>query len=164
MLNNFDINSIIQVLIFVVISGQLYYLQITYKSDHERRKKQSTIEYINQIRDKYRPLSIKLSNKFDTNTINLEQIDNDIKSDIRELLSVMEHMSVGINTGVYDFEILHRMSGSYLVRTYHQLLPYIVDRQKDNKSAYIEFETLCKKIDDLKKSNHISNFGNINFS
>ena len=164
MLSGFDVNSLIQILIFIVISGQLYFLQKTYKSDHERRKKQSTIEYVNQIRNYYRPLGTKLVKKFGNNTINLDQIDDETRTNIREILSVLEHMSVGVNTNVYDFNILNRMSGSYLLRMYHRLLPYIKDRQKHNPTAYIEFETICKKIDDLKKINYKSNKGNIEYS
>ncbi|MCK5728227.1 MAG: DUF4760 domain-containing protein [Methylococcales bacterium] len=164
MFNNFDLNSGIQVLILLIISGQLYFLHKTYRADHERRKKQATIEYLNSIRSDYRTLNDKLIDKFSTHPIKLDDIDEKMKKDIKQLLSILEHLSVGVNSGVYDFNILHRMSGSFLVGCYYQLHPHISKAQQNNPRYFIEFETLCKKIEHINKEKYHSNDGNIKFS
>lgn len=164
MLNNFDINSIVQIFMLLVVSGQLYMLNKSFRADHERRKKQSTIEYINTIRTSYKELTNELIDKFGDNAINLSEIDAETKNNIKQLLSILEHMSVGINTDVYDFYILKRMSGSFLVSRYHQLYPYINNSQKKNQTFYIEFERLCNRMKSNKKSKFMSDKGNIKFS
>ncbi len=121
MFDSFDVDSIIQILMLFVISVQLWLVRRTFIADHERRKKQSTVEYLNNIRTHYRSVTNKLVEKFGSSAINLSEIDDDTKNEIKELLSILEHMSVGINTEVYDYDILKRMSGSYLVSRYKQL-------------------------------------------
>ena len=164
MLDEFNINSVIQIVMFLVISGQLYFLYKTYKADHERRKKQATVEYINSIRSDYRALNDKLNDKFSTHPIKMDEIDDVMKRDIKQLLSILEHLSVGVNTGVYDFDILHRMSGSFLVARYHQLHPHISKAQQVNPKFFIEFEQLCNKIEKTNKEKYHSNEGNIKHS
>lgn len=164
MFNNFDINSIIQILMFLIVSIQLFWVQKTFRADHERRKKQSTVEYLNKIRENYRSLTNKLITKFDNNAINLTEIDDETKIEIKELLSILEHLSTGINTQVYDYNLIKRMSGSFLLARYKQLYPYIDNSQKKSPEHYIEFETLCKRIDSDKRRSHISTSGDIEFS
>jgi hypothetical protein len=158
-----SVSDAIQLLILSVLSAQLYFLHKTFISDHDRRSKQSTIEYMSSIREKYRGLSNKLIDKFGENPINLDQLDDITKNDVKELLSTLEHLSVGVNTGVYDFDILNRMTGGYLIKRYHQLLPYITKAQKNSPTFFIEFETLCKRIDEDRKSRFKTNNGNIKF-
>ncbi len=135
-------NDIIQGLIFTVISGQLYMIYKTYKADHERRKIQSTIEYLHKIKKLYRPIKKKINSEFDRdhiiNLIDIKRIEN-LESKIEEILSVIEHLSVGVNTGVYDFHILNRMSGNYLIKLFEQFSPFINKAQERNKTTYIEF-------------------------
>jgi len=164
MLDNFDINTVIQILMFLVISIQLYFMQKTFRADHERRKKQATVEYLNKIREQYRTLSNKLIGKFNEDAINLSKIDDGTRIEIKELLSILEHLSTGVNTEVYDYDIIKRMSGSYLVNRYKQLYPYIDNAQKSSRTLYIEFETLCKRIENDKRQFHISNDGNMEYS
>jgi len=164
MFNNFDANSIIQIFILVIISGQLFFLHKTYKADHERRKKQATVEYINNIRNDYKVLNNKLIEKFSNHPIKMDGIDHLMEKDINLLLSILEHLSVGINTGVYDFNILNRMTGSFLVSRYYQLHPYISKAQLKNPLSYIEFEQLCSRIEEIRKKKYHSNEGSIKHS
>ena len=76
MLDNFDINSSIQIAMLLVISAQLYFLHKTHKADHERRKKQATVEYINSIRNDYRALNDKLIDKFSKDPIKMARAMN----------------------------------------------------------------------------------------
>ena len=66
------------------------------------------------------------------------------------ILSVLEHLSVGINAKIYDFNIFIRMSGSYFLFLYKTLQPYIEHIQKEQDTAFVEFEIVCKKIERRK--------------
>lgn len=140
--------DIIAIIAASIIFAQLLLMYIAYRAENERKRKQSTIEYINSIRTIYVPIRNKLNNLFPgTNrVINLVELNEDLKLEIREILSTIEHLSVGINTGVYDFDIFFRMSASYFFNIFNKLRPYIQDIQRDQPTAFIEFEAICKKI------------------
>ncbi|WP_372398129.1 DUF4760 domain-containing protein [Azospirillum sp. HJ39] len=131
----------------ILNAEQIRIMRDAYLADHERRKKQSTIEYVNSIRDKYRPIVERLEDKFGKDlVINLPDIDQGERRNIKELLSIIEHMAVGVETEVYDIDIIDRMSGSYFLRIRRILDPYISDAQKRNANNYIEFDRMCDRI------------------
>lgn len=139
----------------------------TMRADHERRKKQATIEYVNQTRTRYRPISRKLAIKFGEGTvINLDQIDEEIKEDIKAFLSIVEHLAVGINTKVYDLQILERMSGKYFISMFRKLQPYINERRRIQSmpSLYCEFEIMVEDIKKIKGEIKKNLEGKINYS
>lgn len=76
-----------------------------------------------------------------------------MRTDISELLSTVEHMSVGVNVGVYDIHILERMSGSYMIKMFQRLHPYIthIREAKKNDNAYIEFEEVKLQLEALRR-------------
>ncbi|CAO3413668.1 hypothetical protein [Azospirillum argentinense] len=128
-------------------SEQVRIMRESYIADHERRKKQSTIEYVNSIREKYRPIVGRLEEKFGINhVINLSEIDENERRNIRELLSIIEHMAVGVETEVYDIDIVDRMSGSYFLRMRRILDPYISVSQSRSPNNYVEFDRMCDRI------------------
>ncbi len=142
--------TIIQIATILLISFQIYLIYKTYKAHHERVKKQSTIEFINSTYDKFKPITRTLKKKFSGKVINLDQIDEETKTQIKEFLEVAEMLAVGINAGVYDFEIFKRISGTYFLLNFNRLRPYIESEQKEFPSAYIEFQNICKKLEDAQ--------------
>jgi len=146
----------------IAVFWQARIMRVALIADHDRRKKQSTIEYMNVIRQQYRPINKKLTEQYGFgNVINLSSLNSETKSDIRELLSIVEHLSVGVNMDVYDIDALIRMSGSYLLRMRRNLSPYIENAQRNNSSAYEEFIHLCKRMDDKKNMKKINTSGNL---
>ena len=131
---------------------QLYMIYRTFRADHERRKKQATVEYVNSIRSMYRPIAEKLLAKFgEQKVINMDEIDSSVAADIKECLSVVEHLAAGVNVGIFDLKIIDRMSGSYFLDMRDRFKPYIKDRRvkRGNDKLYCEFEVLCR---DLEKT------------
>jgi hypothetical protein len=145
----------------IILIAQLFMLIKNLKADHERRKKQSTIEYMNKIRDIYRPIDTKLTQKHGSKALNPEDIDEADMADMREFLSVLEHLSVGVNSYVYDILLVNRMSGTFLLDTLDKVKPYIKYSRKErsSKTLYEEFENMCKDIKSLRDC--ISNEGKI---
>lgn len=145
------IGSLANALAVCILIWQARIMTRAFKADHERRRKQSTIEYVNVIRERYRPINNSLANKFGGNhVINLSEIGPSDKSDIIELLSVVEHLAVGVNVKVYDIEVIEKMAGTYFLRMYRRLEPYIVNARNNNKKAYTEFESMKSKIELLR--------------
>jgi hypothetical protein len=133
-------------LVFVIY--RIWLLHNSILADHERRKKQSTIEYMNQIRDIYRPVDRKLSEKYGAKALNPEDIDEADMADVREFLSVLEHLAVGVNSQVYDIDLVNRMSGTFLLATIDKVKPYINHARikRNSETLYEEFEKMCREI------------------
>lgn len=133
---------------------QLFLIYRTFKADHERRKKQSTVEYVNRVRANYQPISDKIVAKFGKNkVINVDEIETNDMADIKEFLSIVEHLAAGVNIGIFDFIIIERMSGSYFLNMREKFSPYIKDTRakKANPRLYIEFETMCRDLEALRE-------------
>ena len=164
MFTNLGVSSIIEIAMLIIVSVQLYFLRKAYKADHERRKKQSTIEYLSRIRDIYRPVDRKLIEKYGKKALNPEDVDKADMADLREFLSVLEHLSVGVNTGVYDIELVNRMSGTFLLETHAKVTPYINFSRKDrgSDSIYQEFDVMSRKIKGMREKLFLK--GNIIYS
>ena len=126
------------------------------KADHERRKKQATIEFYQKIRQEYNQY-LKLIEKYFPNNqvINI----NDIKENknmiyaIREYLSHMERISVGINTNIYSAVVFERMSGVSATRWFFRFreIIYYFRRISHNPVAYKDFEDLTCKLKVIRK-------------
>ena len=156
-----SVADLIQILMLIFVSLQLMLLFRSFRADHERRKKESTIEHVRSIRTLYRGLSGRLIDKFGEDAINLSQIDAATEREISEYLSIIEHLSVGVNTEVYDFDILSRMSGTYLVRMYFRLAPYIKSQQKQVPSYFVEFEFLVENLQRRRREGIYDTKGNL---
>lgn len=122
------------------------------RADHDRQKKQSTIEFYNLIStDSYQFLD-DIKNK----TLDLASVNSDkaLRKSVIRYLSRLERFAIGIASDVYDFEILCLMSGRYLSKKFNQFKPYI-EEARINKNApmlYKEFELLIAKIDAYRKN------------
>src|SRR5215208_4734108 len=113
---------------FVII--QIYVAVRAYKAEHERQKKQATIEYVKAIRPLYREAKIKVDQKFGDRTLSesdVEELEKDFdsKESLKNLLSILEHASVGMNAGVFDKDLWYRMSATFLIRIYRRFYAYI---------------------------------------
>jgi len=124
------------------------------RKDHERRRKQGTIEYFENMTSKLFDTQALFNDKFSATEINVLEIENhpDLLKAATEVLSAFERLSVGVNTGVFDFDILNRMAGSYLIFIFSQFAPYVHKIRKDasRQKSYIEFERLVDRIKKIK--------------
>ena len=137
--------------------------------DNERRKKESTLSFANEIISQTNMIMKTVRENFGKDTVNISDErfleDKKMQGDITEFLNLMERMSVGINTGVYDFDIFNRICGTRTLRAWDDL-KNVVNYKRDihrNQSAYTEFEEVAERIRETKRSeNPISNKGSIN--
>jgi hypothetical protein len=153
-MNNYEIISLaLSAVTLVALWWQLYLIYKTYKADHERRQKQSTIEYLNEIRKLYRPVEYKLNTAFGDKIINVDKISDEDRTNIREFLSIVEHLSTGINVGVFDLTLVNQMSGAYFVTMYEKFIPYIKEqrRMKNNNNLYCEFSQFHSGLESMRR-------------
>ena len=123
------------------------------RADHDRQKKQSTIEFYNILSSESYQFLDDIKNK----TLNLASVNSDkaLRKSVIRYLSRLERLAIGIASDVYDFEILCLMSGRYLSKKYNQFKTYI-EEVRINKNApmvYKEFELLVEKIDEYRNNN-----------
>jgi len=143
--------------IFVIIGVAFIVVQIRQqtkiaRADHDRQKKQSTIEFYNQLSSE----SIQFLDNIIGRTLDLSSVNADkaLRKSVVRYLSRLERLSIGVASEVYDFEILYLMSGRYLIKKYEQLESYIMESRdfKNAPTLYKEFELLVKKFIKLRKT------------
>lgn len=128
------------------------------RADHQRRKKQSTIEFLMfHVRPQWTEGQKILDQRWPESVITdkvLKEIseNSESKAIVQTLLGHLEYMAVGINTGIYDEDILYRASGAYLIRLFHRLRPFVKQAQQDLPTRYIEFENLIAKFEKRKRN------------
>jgi|GEM_PF-1018565 len=120
-------------------------------ADHERRKKQSTIEFAYQVLEERIVATDQINKVFKNqevvNVTAQEYINNvnGVRKAISRYLNLMERISVGINIGVYDRDTFMRITGRLTIRFYKRIEPVIMEKRKDgNIHAYCDFEQLVK--------------------
>jgi Domain of unknown function (DUF4760) len=150
---------IVSIATLAVYALTLFVIAYQMRQDHERRRKQATIEHIEKIRAAYRQkdhwLESLLKNGDDKDVIDPNKLTEEHKKDLRDLLAVVEHMSTGILIGVFDFELFDRMSGAFFIRLHKRLKPFI-DKTRDEKGSsstkiYEDFSTLIARVNEHRK-------------
>lgn len=100
-----------------------------YGNTVKREKKILTIETFSKIREKYKK----------------EISENDRTKFLKE----MEFFCVGINEGIYDINIIKKMSGKLLLEQYDGMKPYIKERKathQDPECYWCEYEKVMQKL------------------
>jgi len=117
------------------------------RADHDRQKKQSTIEFYNTLSSE----SYQFLDDIKGRTINIgvANADKELRKSVIRYLSRLERLAIGVASEVYDFQILCLMSGRYLIKKYKQFKSYIDEAriEKDAPMLYKEFELLVERIE-----------------
>jgi hypothetical protein len=84
--------------------------------------------------------------------LKIKEIAEDARSkeykELTILMARIEHFSVGVNSNIYDIDILKRLAGKHFCALYNKLLPMVEKKRKTNRSDkhYDEFEKLINKL------------------
>ena len=83
-----------------------------------------------------------------------DNIYKDMYNDYRSQIAKCEHFAVGVNSNVYDYDIVDKLAGKYIVLLYRKVEPIIIEARcnSNDENIYVEFENLYKK---LKETNII---------
>lgn len=159
------ISSLFSGLALIGIVYSIYLQIVSIEADHDRRKKQATLEYINSISPVYRDMKNMIVSQFGNDVLTKENVsvilnDPEKKISVMDYLNGLEHLCVGVNSNVFDKEIFYRMSGTRIIKTLDIFNIYIQEIQRQNPTAYSEFTHLAMEFSNRRRSN-ISNKGTI---
>lgn len=139
----------------IVAVIQLWLNRRIAQMDLERRKKEATISFTYEVLERVRELSEMIDDEYDDEPVKIEeyQASVEMQNTIRQYLDIMERIAVGINTGVYDFDIYCRICGTSTVMYWKQLSHVIEARRKElqRPEIYIEFESLANRVMESKR-------------
>ena len=120
-------------------------------SENERKNRCPQYAVLERVRE----LSEMNDDEYDDEPVKIEeyQASVEMQNTIRQYLDIMERIAVGINTGVYDFDIYCRICGTSTVMYWKQLSHVIEARRKElqRPEIYIEFESLANRIMESKR-------------
>lgn len=149
------------ILIAAIAAGAAVYnvsiLVKSFKADHDRRRKQATFEYVgDRLREALTTLDEKINFKKLTKDDCIRIFKNtEDSAEIAKYLSVLEHISVGVNRNIYDKDVLYDMASTYIVDIYQKFAPYIKFLRKrlgktgmNVSQLYTEFEELAAEFEE----------------
>lgn len=139
-------------LTLLVYTFTLFAIWYQIHKDHERRRKQATIEHIESVKSIYRNTNHWLEDVHG-DILDMKKLSPEDIKGLKDMLSVVEHMSTGVLTGVFDLQLIERMSGSFFQRLHKRVLPFIesVRNTKNNQKIYADFSELIDEIDKIRK-------------
>lgn len=126
-------------------------------ADHERRRKQSTLEFYSELYPYLSELRTKITDVFCDEYINPSDPryaeNQEIQKVIYEYLVIVERFSVGINSGVYDIDVFARTSGKTVSSMYKKLSPIInLWRTTQNyPEMFYDLEKMSREIDTTRE-------------
>ena len=142
-------------------------------ADHERRRKQSTLEFYTNIYPHLSELRTKITDTFGNEYITPKDYrytqDITIQKTIYEYLVIIERFAVGVNTGIYDINIFVNTSGKTVADMYKKLSPIIEEmRQTQNyPEMFCSFEKMSKEVEEIRNRIYLksvnTDLGEINY-
>jgi len=158
-----SVADIIQLIMLSAIILQLYLAYKAFKADHERRRKQATFEFINAVSERYR----KALNDFDTKhglgkVVDISDYSGDDYFTVKSYLSEIERICAGVNSEVFDYDILRKMMAGNLITSNDRFRQHINNARitRNNKKLYIEFDKVANKLRaDRSKETPYDNIG-----
>lgn len=137
-------------------------------SEQQRGRRQSSLEFISATMERRAALqnAIPMGNDPEGVVRLLEQLSSesgtsDRRRDLNRFLSYYEAVGVGVNTGVFDIEIIDRAWGSVIIRTFAAYREYICERRSARRQPLLfsEFEELAECIARRRGENIVDHVG-----
>ena len=138
--------SIVSIILAIISAIHSFFV---YNQTVKHDKKQATLDSFNVLQEQVLDKINLYSN------LKVKEIAEDARSkEYKELTIFMariEHFSVGVNSDIYDVDIVKRLAGKHFCALYDKLLPMIEKKRKINKSDkhYDEFEKLINELNCL---------------
>lgn len=133
------------------------------KAELDWQRKKETIVFANKILTKTDNLLFKLEEYLKDGTSGLQEMENsELNKIILSYLSLMERLSVGLNTNVYDLDVYARICCSKTIKAWDKLENIIHQKRRkgNNELLYKEFENVVKKLHEWKTPLPIEKRGN----
>jgi hypothetical protein len=161
---------LVNVVLFSVLVQQLRVLghQVNDASrgtrmDHERRRKQATVEFYTSMITNRPAVTSVLPYDRDAAAIaefiERAKVDSDLTTAIREHLSLHELLATGIRTDVFDFTVIWLAAGNRIIDIVENYGPWIEERRRilGQPALYLELEMLAKRMHNFQRYNDPAN-------
>jgi len=140
-------SAVATALMVVAVFFQIRIANKTLLADHERRRKQATVEFVSKLRESSWPLEVELRREFQDEVINISGINPEREVTVGRFLSLVEQLSTGVNVGVFDFDVLARLMGNHLITMHDKLGPYIKMKREKIPTYSNEYSALTRRLE-----------------
>lgn len=134
--------DIVSIIALIISAGTLVFYIIELRFNLRRAKKESTLNAYKQLQNHFKYI------KTITGRIPALEKRDEEWAELTECLADIENFCVGINTGVYDINILNRVGGDYFIYLFHLLGP-IIEKKRSKKSKRRPYDEFEKTVDKL---------------
>ena len=155
---------VVNIIAFLVVVWQLRLLahqnrqgQQANTQDHDRRRKQATLEFFAAIHDKQIEFRKTMPNVWASVEI-AALIENALNGDIAAekniigYLNMYEHLAAGARTDIFDLDVINQLAGGWLILLERNYRPYIMHLRKirGEFDVYGELEWQAKTLSKLR--------------
>ena len=147
--------------IFAAVSAIVAAVQLSKTREAEdqrlsRERQKDTIDAFSKLQEE---VLDKLASDSNQNVKRIVENFNQPKckeayDDYRVLIARLEHFSVAVNSGIYDFDVLDRLGGEHIAFLYKKVKP-VIDKANSfshDKKYYCEFTELAEKLNEKHKN------------
>jgi len=143
-----------------LLAQQIRHTQQATLQDHERRRKQATLEFYASTHDRQAKMIRIMPNVMDVDAIAaliqpaIQEGDGDAAARISSYLTLYEYLAAGVRADVFDLDVINQAAGAQIVAIAQNYLPYIQHRRElhDIPDAFIELEWLGHQLTRLRRT------------
>lgn len=135
-------------------------------ADLEWRRKNETILFSCEILEKTDNLRAEIRNKYRNEIINVSELQKDENAELRQIifkyLTLMERLSVGLNTDVYDLDVYARICKRKTIMAWKQLESIVMHQREilRYETLYKEFEIVVNRLNECDPKPLVETRGN----
>ncbi|HYH64364.1 MAG TPA: hypothetical protein VD866_06665 [Urbifossiella sp.] len=160
-----SLGDVMNVVMALATIAAVVYAAKSFTADHERRRKQATMEHLDATSKDIRDAVLASVGPAGTPSLTRENAEA-IAADPAQmrvwdtLLAMLERRSLGVNSGVYDFSVMYSMSASFLIEVYARAYEYMAygrrwaAERKLPAKYYKEYEDLVEKLHAKRGTEH----------
>lgn len=141
----------------VIITCLLLFTLCSFSAEHERRRKQATIEHLSAIRGDVTNGLEQLQAILGRNKVKNDDMSDDDKKFVRVYLDTLEQLAVCVNMSLLDLELVTRYCRNHLLQAQEYSQSYIEHARFNflQPTAYIEFEELCVRMKETQNEEEV---------
>ncbi|MBO5746837.1 MAG: DUF4760 domain-containing protein [Clostridia bacterium] len=147
-------NLAISICSAVVAIASFVFTFCVHKQTKKRNKKKDTLDAFSLLQEQV------LDELYNIKKSNVNVIAEDIHSKefkhISTMMARIEHFAVGVNTNIYDFNIVKRLAGRHFCGLFDKLKPIIDIKRNSNTTEkhYDDFELLYNQLKKVYKTKY----------
>ncbi len=123
------------------------------KQTADENRKNNSINAFNSLQDKVLDKMVSIAEDDIAAIVENKDDGGEVKeayNGYRTLVARCEHFAVGVNSGVYDIDLVNDLGGKHLIYLYQKVLPVIDEARAHDDTAYKEFEKMITALFKLR--------------